>query len=34
MTVTASSFSVHLSILIILKGGIAFSLFETSDERD
>lgn len=34
MTVNASSFSVHLSILIILKGGIAFSLFETSDERD
>lgn len=33
MTVKASSFSVHLSILIILEGGITFSLFETSEER-
>lgn len=28
MTVKASSFSVHLSILIRLEGGITFSLFE------
>lgn len=34
MTENASSFSVHLSILIIFKGGITFSLFETSEKRD
>ena len=34
LTENASSFSVHLSILIALKGGITFSLFQTSEERD
>lgn len=34
MTENASSFSVHLSILILLKGDITFSLFETSEEKD
>lgn len=32
--VNATSFFVHLSILIVLKNGIIFSSFETSEERD